>query len=201
MRKATFILISLLNLLYFSGRSQSWSTIGTKGMQNGAYVWTMCSYNTQLCIGGSFDSAANVLDTDIALWNGTVASPMGSGIVNKVVYAVQQYGTNLFAGGAFDTAGGQVAHGIAQWDGAHWSPVDSGTNDIVLAECLYNGKLCVAGLFTVAGAANANNIALWDGSHWQSLGKGIRGFASYVNCVTVYKGNLYACGYFDSAGT
>ncbi|MDO8631041.1 MAG: hypothetical protein Q7R41_11165, partial [Phycisphaerales bacterium] len=72
----------------------------------------------------------------------------------------------------------------------------------VKALTTYGGDLIAAGSFTRADGSSANNIARWDGSAWHPLGGGITRSNSYayVNSLIVYKGDLIAGGYFDTAG-
>jgi hypothetical protein len=68
--------------------------------------------------GGYFDTAGGGPAPNIALWNGTNWSPLGSG-VNTNVYALAAWddgsGPALWAGGVFHTAGGKPSDRIAKW--------------------------------------------------------------------------------------
>src|SRR5690606_31918061 len=45
------------------------------------------------------------------------------------------------------------------------------------------------------------NVARWDGQAWSALGGGLTGFAAVVRALAVdANGNLYAAGFFNSAG-
>jgi hypothetical protein len=73
----------------------------------------------------------------------------------------------------------------------------------VSALAVIGTDLYAAGLFDSAGGAPANGIAKWDGSAWSALGSGLGSFSPslpYVNALTVIGTNLYAGGFFDTAG-
>jgi hypothetical protein len=63
-------------------------------------------------------------------------------------------------------------------------------------------NLYAGGLFTSAGGTNANYIARFDGTNWHPLGGGIGpiGGITAVNAIAVSNKDVYAAGYFTSAG-
>jgi hypothetical protein len=86
-----------------------------------------------LYIGGSFTNVGNIFATNIAQWNGSSWSTLGSGI-NSIVNALAVSGSTLYAGGQFTTAGAVTnANYIAQWNGSSWAALGSGMNDWVYA--------------------------------------------------------------------
>jgi hypothetical protein len=76
-------------------------------------------------VGGSFAAIGTVPANNIARWNGSGWSALGSGVYGGV-YALALSGTSLYAGGWFTTAGGVPANRIAKWDGSAWSALGSG---------------------------------------------------------------------------
>jgi len=60
----------------------------------------------------------------------------------------------------------------------------------------WNGYLVTGGLFNMAGETPAKHIAKWDGTNWSSIGGG---FNNQVTSLTVFRGELYAAGFFDTA--
>ena len=77
-----------------------------------------------------FTIAGDIIANDIAQWNGSSWSALGSGVsgLNGFVYALAVSGSTLYAGGDFTTAGGNAANYIAQWNGSSWSALGSGMN-------------------------------------------------------------------------
>jgi hypothetical protein len=156
-----------------------------------------------LYIGGNFTAVGNVMANNVAQWNGTSWTALGSG-VNQGVYALAVLAGTLYAGGTFSWAGSGPAWGIAQWNGGSWSPLGSGlgggaaTYPYVFALAVSGSTLYVGGQFGTAGGGTANNIAQWNGSSWSPLALGT---SAAVNSLAVSGGTLYAGGFFSTAGT
>ncbi|MEI8044775.1 MAG: Ig-like domain repeat protein, partial [Verrucomicrobiota bacterium] len=182
-----------------------WSGLGT-GL-NGAVVNVYAlalDGSGNLYVGGLFTSAGGVSATNIAKWNGSVWSPLGSGI-NSTVTALAISGTNLYAGGEFTSAGG-VANTkyIAKWNGSAWSALGSGMSANVYALAVSGTNLYAGGWFTSAGGTSANYVAKWNGNSWSALGSGMSGtpliVQTAVYALAVSGTNLYAGGNFTLAG-
>ncbi len=160
-------------------------------------VLAVALLGSDLYIGGNFDTAGGVVVNNIARWNGTYWSSMGSG-TDDAVNALAVSGNDLYVGGAFDTAGEVTATNVARWDGSSWSAVGSGTNSSVFALAVSGGELYVGGTFTLAGGVTVNRVAKWNGANWSAFGSGMN---SQVNSVAIDSaGNLYAGGSFTNAG-
>ena len=157
-----------------------------------------------LYVGGVFTYASGVRANYIARWDGTVWSPLGSGM-NDIVYALAlDDAGNLYAGGHFTMAGGISANGVAKWDGTAWSPMSSGIGHPYYPEIHAlafdtTGNLYAGGVFDTAGGSSANYIAKWDGGSWSALGSGMN---NQVHALAVAHGGLavYAGGEFIRAG-
>src|SRR5439155_6092777 len=76
-------------------------------------------------IGGGFTFVGDVFAPNIAKWDGSSWSALGSGL-NSTVTALAVSGSDVYAGGYFTTAGGSGANSIAKWDGSSWSALGSG---------------------------------------------------------------------------
>ena len=150
-----------------------------------------------LYVGGEFTSAGGVAANNIAKWDGSAWSALGSGLGGSLtgVWALVVDGAgNLYAGGTFGY--------VAKWDGNAWSPlaaVPSGEPGYVSVSALAvdgAGNLYAGGRFTTAGGVAANNIAKWDGSTWSALGSGLGGVENPVVSALAVDGagNLYAGG-------
>lgn len=168
-------------------------------LDSAMHVNALAVYDSKLIAGGSFDTTGGVAAHDIASWDGSSWSPLGSGIEGYYgVYALTVYDGKLVAGGNFTTAGGVAAKYIASWDGTSWSALGQGMGyGYVHALTVYDGKLIAGGNFRTAGGMEANRVASWDGSNWSPLGLGM----DYnVYALTVYDGRLIAGGDFSTAG-
>jgi hypothetical protein len=159
--------------------------------------------------GGNFNTADSIVVNNIAKWDGSTWSALGSGIRNKqyggcVYDCVFDHEGNLYAAGSFDSSGGVAVSSIAKWDGSTWSALGSGIRNKQYGGCVYDcvfdheGNLYAAGSFDSAGGVAASNIAKWDGSTWSALGSGVSGSVQSVAIDSF--GNLYAGGQFTSAG-
>ena len=181
----------------------NWSALGS-GMSGatpafgGPYVNALAVSGSDVYAGGAFTTAGGSAATNIAKWNGSSWSALGSGI-NGQVLALAVSGSNVYAAGDLVvTAGGRAASYIAKWDGSSWSALGSGMNGrgvIVLA--VSGSDLYAGGYFTTAGGTAANSIAKWNGSRWSALGSGMDGG---VGALAVSGSDLYAGGYFTTAG-
>jgi cysteine-rich repeat protein len=188
----------------------SWSALGS-GMSGGVCSRVLAlavSGSGDLYAGGYFTTAGGVSANNIARWDGTGWSALGSGLDYFGARALAVSGSgDLYAGGYFTTAGGVSVNGIARWDGTSWSALGSGL-DYFGARALAvsgSGDLYAGGYFTTAGGVSANYVARWDGTSWLALGSGISGSGSYdygcVNALAVSaNSDLYVGGFFTRAG-
>jgi hypothetical protein len=145
-------------------------------------VYAMAVYNDgtgpALFVGGGFFTAGGVYASQIAKWNGTAWSPLGTAVNNGVnapvnTMAVYNDGTGsaLFVGGAFTlAAGGAPATYIARWNGVSWfaplngnipapglgamTTFNDGSGDV-----LYISKNTIPVI---------TNLLSWNGSQWNS---------------------------------
>lgn len=173
-----------------------WDSLGkgitiSHNVPNGG-VNSMIVYNGKLIAAGAFDSADGMPAKNIAQWDGTSWSPLGSG-VDSIVTALTVYDGKLIVGGLIDSAGGIPVKDIAQWDGNSWSPLGSGISGYVYALTTYNGVVVAGGLFAKADGIPARNVAQWDGSAWDSIGDGINTSVG-VCSFTTFDNILYAGG-------
>jgi len=147
----------------------NWSTVGG-GMAGGLLpgVFEVCVYHGQLYAGGRFNAAGSVSGTaNLARWDGTTWSPVGSGVSNAVV-GLHVYGNELYVCGDFSVAGGITVNKIARWNDSLWQACGTGVSSDgllrVQAITQSNGELFVGGFFTSAGGNPANYIARWSAS-------------------------------------
>lgn len=107
-----------------------------------------------LYAGGNFTQAGGVPAANIAKWDGSTWSALGSG-TTSTVQAIAGFddgnGPKVYVGGSFTGAGGQTVNGIATWNGSAWAPVGSGVGDIAnesVFDLFPNGdRLTVSGSF------------------------------------------------------
>jgi hypothetical protein len=186
----------------------TWSALGSGSALEGGNcgnsscgVYSLAVAGGTLYAGGLFTVAGAPDAKNIAQWNGSGWSALGTGM-DSWVTALAVSGDTLYAGGGFHTAGGIAANLIAQWDGHAWSALGagmqgSGMNDSVDALAVSGNTLYAGGHFLTAGGTSANSIAQWDDNAWSPLGTGIGGS---VYALAMSGGTLYAGGNFWAAG-
>jgi len=187
-----------------------WNTLGTGngvfGGPGGAVI-ALAIAGTDVYVGGQFATVGSLVVNNIAKWDGTRWSSLGTGPNNGVtgtsaqVVALAVAGNVLYVGGIFSRAGGVAANGVARWDGSGWSSLGTGFPNIfalaVLGTDLYAGG---NGLRTPDGTV-LNGIGRWDGTRWYGLGAGATNGTNLPVVALVVAGNvLYAGGNFSLAG-
>src|SRR5207253_426502 len=137
-------------------------------------------YNGELYVGGSMNTAGGSPVNNIAKWNGTTWSNVGTGLTGGSfgtwALCMAVYNGDLVVGGMFAQAGSATVSHIAKWNGTAWSAF-GGTGFTsshpfggVYSLRAYNSDLVACGRFVTAGGVSANNIARWNGSAWSALG-------------------------------
>ncbi|MEM7582377.1 MAG: hypothetical protein AAF560_03275, partial [Acidobacteriota bacterium] len=134
-----------------------------------------------LFVGGEFDLAdGSPISSNIAKWDGTSWSPVGTG-TDDLVEALEVYddggGEDLYLGGEFDFASGVLSPYITRWDGTAFSVVGSMATDgdvetLGLFDDGTGEKLYAGGVFNAIGGVAADYVASWDGTTWAPLGLG-----------------------------
>src|SRR5258708_3557080 len=157
----------------------NWVSLGGLPGANGPVYAAVADGSGNLYIGGNFTEVGNVVAINIARWDGTSWSALGSG-VNGWVQSLAVSGSNVYAAGIFTTAGSALATNIAKWDGNAWSALGSGiAGEVpfpptgVTALAVLGNDVYAGGNFTTAGGNSAQNIAKWNGSTWSALGSGM----------------------------
>ena len=187
--KNKLLILLLFAFIGLSTKAQIWSPVGTGADTS---IQSSIFYNGNLYIGGKFMTIGGVSASEVAMWDGTNYSALGSGVNGGLlggVYSFAVYNGELYVGGQFTLAGGVAVNNIAKWNGTTWSDVGGGVNSYVQALCVYNGELVAGGGFT-------NRIAKWNGTSWSQLGTGMN---NDVRTLTVFNSMLYAGGFFTTA--
>ena len=157
-------------------------------------------------VGGLFSTIGGIRASNIARWDGTSWTPLGSG-VDHVVLSIAVAANGLYVGGWFATAGGITVNRIAKWDGSSWSALGSGISGgnipSVNAIAVVGSDVYIGGAFTTAGGVNVYGIARWDGLNWNGLpnGAGWNGFVGIVQALAVSGSNLYVGGSIERIGS
>ena len=133
---------------------------------------------TNLYAGGHFTAAGGVAATNLAQWNGTSWSALGSGTggnnyLDPQVNALAVAGNMLCAGGCFSTAGGKICGSIAEailaWPTIQGGPFPNANGSVTLN--LSTGTNCQSRLYATT---NLNPPVVWQpvctnysGGAWQ----------------------------------
>jgi hypothetical protein len=183
----------------------SWSTLGSGmggGGPLGTDVFALAASGNDVYAAGRFTTAGGSAATNIAKWNGSSWSALGSGM-DGPVFALALSAGELYVSGNFTKAGGNAANRIAKWNGTGWSGLGSGIDGDVIALAVSVSDIYAAGAFAMAGGTEANSIAKWDGTSWTAPGSGIVGESDYgaaIWALAVSGHDVYVGGGFFTAG-
>ncbi len=162
----------------------SWTSLGSGVTWNSGGVATVrclaVASDGGVIAGGAFLWAGGLVANNIARWNGTAWSPLGTGTSSDVYSVAVAANGDVFAGGAFTIAGGSPSNNIARWNGASWSALGSGLPSsgwlgVNSLATLPDGEVMAGGHFWLAGSTSPETIARWDGSTWSGPTGGISG--------------------------
>jgi len=190
----------------------AWSTLGTgiSGTLGGEYlyrdatVFAVRIFNNNVYAGGYFTTAGSTSANNIAKWNGSSWSALGTGLQGEewdydfadweyaYVRAIAYAGNDLIVGGWFTDAGGVSVESIAKWNGSSWSAMDTGLSGVipdgtseiyshVSAIWSWGGTTYTGGDFDFTGNdIIVNHIAKWSDSQWQPMGLGVNHTNNYI---------------------
>ena len=148
-------------------------------------------------VGGRFQTAGGVIVNNIAKWDGSSWSALGTG-TNNEVRGIAILGTDVYIGGFFTSAGGISAHKVAKWNGSSWSAVGS-----YPGENVYDINLSGTTLYAGGGIWNPDiqsfegSISAWDGTTWSTVGSNIDGAVWSIEASGT---DVYAAGNFSTIG-
>jgi hypothetical protein len=157
----SFLINVALSTAALAGNAD-WVNIPGLAALNGQVSGAATDAAGNLYVGGTFTMAGTNVVSNIAKWDGTNWSALGSGL-NGGVGPMAVSGTNLYVCGQYSTAGSVPVNYIAQWNGSSWSPLGLGvTSDDpwVVALAVSGTNLYVGGTFTTAGTNESRYIAV-----------------------------------------
>jgi len=176
---------------------EGWSNLD-EGV-NGSIISMVVSSNDELFVGGNFNMAGNVSALNIAKWDGSNWSNIGTGL-EQVCYSLIFYNNQLVAGGDF---------GVKYWNGSQWNILGDGlighVDDLAINS---NGDLYAAGFFRKTGSGLiVNRIAILNDAtnSWAPLiesSTSLIGVNGQVNCIEFdFNDILYLGGSFSAVGS
>jgi hypothetical protein len=160
----------------------------------------------RILVTGNFTLAGNQCADNIAAWNGTGWTGLGTetSVDGSIREMISDRKGGYYAAGDFVCAGGKVVNHIAHWDGLVWSALGKGLTGnsgaswgmpsaLVLDQ---NDNLYVAGGFFYAGDVQVSGIAKWNGTDWEAFGD--ESIFNLFALAVDSQNRLYAGGYFVS---
>ncbi|MGA2278933.1 MAG: hypothetical protein ABSG80_01370 [Verrucomicrobiota bacterium] len=182
----------------------------------GSGILTIALTNNYVYAGGYFTNAGGVPVTNIASWNGTNWSAMGSG-PGGVVASLLVRSNGVYAVGApFYNVSYYNTPFFSRWDGSSWQGVainfppytdwetSIGPNLGMAALACIGTNIFIGGYFYLgeytnppSGYVGCNNIMRFDGTYGWVMGTGL---SSNVTTMAVISTNLYVAGQFTNAG-
>lgn len=206
----------------------TWSAL-PGGAISGGSVYTMCVHDdgsgSALYVAGDFTHVGGIPRRNVARWNGTAWSAVGTGVDHdpwgSLGAALQVYddgqGSALYLGGEFTTVSGAPGtKNLARFKNGAWeavgNPAWNGTHGGVGALGVFDlgdgPKLWLGGWFTLLGGIPALGIGTWDGAQFAPVGSGFphpgSNSADRVNSFCVFDAGaglgprVYAVGAMDS---
>ena len=202
--------LSLIACFFSSlpSKSQTWSSVGT-GLDGAGQ--SLAVHQGDLYVGGSsFTMAGGVPADNLAKWNGSSWSAVGTNASpGGTIWSMASYNGELYVGGEFYMAVAN-AYYIAHFNGSSWSGVgpgywnggvDHGPNAGVkiMAVNPFDNKLYLGGDFDLCGGVGGYTlgIASWNGTLWNHVGQqfgsyyGVQNWVSYSG-IAVYNNDIYA---------
>lgn len=172
--------------------TNTWSTLGTGVTGDSTGINAIAVAGDRVYAGGTFTNIGGVSANNIAVWNGTAWSPLGTG-VNSSITSIIVRGEDIYVGGSFTTAGGVTANRVAKWNGTAWSGLSSAILPTTVISMDFMGNDLYVGIPTTT-IANPAYFSKYDGTTWTQLGAdlGDRG----VSSVAVVGSDVYVAGGF-----
>jgi trimeric autotransporter adhesin len=198
----------------------AWSALGGGLTRDNEFdppgrVEVMALGNGVLYAAGYFTKAGNAAARNIAAWNGTAWSPLGSGLSEEfqgedpTAYAMLPIEGGLLVGGTFTNAGNQNIKGLAIWNGSQWQPMPVALEDpnelnVQALAAAPDGSFYAAGQIDGAGGRLLFGVAQWNDEGWQPLGQGVAQYSDNpadIRSVAIDdEGRVYIAGLIQRAG-
>ena len=179
--------------------TNTWSTLGTglSGFTSeNSSISAIAVVGNKVYAGGTFSNIGGVFTSNIAMWNGTAWTAMGTGLNASVGFIIAK-GEDIYVGGSFTAAGAVTTNRVAKWNGTAWSSLNSAILPTTVSGMAFMGNDLYVGTGTTT-VANPAYFSKYDGTNWTALGAelGDRG----VSSVAVIGTDVYVAGGFTSIG-
>lgn len=137
----------------------TWTTIITTDSLVDASIHALYfDSNGTLYIGGLFTTLGGIAAANVAQYNGSTVSPLGTG-VNSYVYRFLKLDEGLLVGGNFTSAGGlSLADRLSLWNGSTWTHMDVDLPGAPIPYGLAYAQRTLFVGFTTTGAATVAGL-------------------------------------------
>lgn len=155
-------------------------------------------YNGDIYACGSFKKADNKPIKYLAKWNGVTWDSVRTGVIGVGDFLI--HNNELYMCGMFDN----YNVFITKWDGASWTNIPTFptyAQPEISTLAFYKNELYFGGNFYSSAYPNdtIQNIIRYNGTNWKSVGGGFHGGWGGLNCMAIYKNELYVGGLFTTA--
>lgn len=151
--------------------------------------------NGTIYAAGEFEYAGKEKVCNIAKYNGSQWSALGTGFDGAINKLIVDSTGNLFATGEFTTivTDNDSACGVAKWNGTAWSPLGTGTGSVYS----FSDAIAIAEGSTLFISSSTEGVLQWDGESWTTTKLN---YVSSINDMAVDgNGTLYCTAYDNMA--
>lgn len=141
-------------------------------------------------IGGSFKSVSGLPVANVAMYDGTSWSALGSGIQGTII-TMKMINGELYVAGYIQSAGGIPVSNIAKWNGTTWSAVGQGLPYVIREIEYFQNKIYITGF---PPSTSTSYLASFDGTNWNT---NLGSFDRNVNGMFVKGNELILYGAFQ----
>jgi len=165
-----------------------WSAVG--GGTNGTVKVLLRTADGNMLVAGAFTQAGGVTANNVAVWDGSAFSALGSGFTGTITCG-EVMGNDIYLGGS---GFGGNNNDLAHWNGTQWSysSVFSGNSAQIFALHVHGGNLYASGA-TLGFVGTNNHVQELSGGSWQTIGSSFNGA---VTALGSHDGFLVAGGNF-----
>ncbi|MCK5469017.1 MAG: hypothetical protein KAI99_10915, partial [Cyclobacteriaceae bacterium] len=193
--------ISAINIARWNCESNTWIAV-EGGLTGGDAPFgnALAVYENELYVGGRMTKAGNIDVSNIAKWNGTEWSAIGS-IENGSVRALEVYKQSLYAGGFFDSVNGINTGSIASYNGASWVALGATDGLELKSTGAVKHMAVLKDILYIAGEFSTNNddvseLIMWNGSQLSDFGRAFSFYQNSISELTAINDKLYIGGSF-----
>lgn len=185
------------NLAVWDTVNGQWLSIGDITTGSGVYAITIGLDGT-VYVGGDFTEIDSVAAVDLAQYDGTDWTPMGSGVGSNGIVRAMATGMDgkIYVGGSFTTIDGSSFARIAYFENGAWVAMGTGISggDVFVITVAPDSFVYIGGAFS----SPYDHIVYWNGTTFINLGSGVND--NVISITTGIDNRIYVGGAFTQAG-